>query len=392
MPQAKEFTFRSLFAGLAAFCAVGVALNFFSIFAETPLPAISEGVLAACRTEVEKAFSPEEVRFEPGEDPYGGALGPSAADRVTLVSEGWEAVPLRERQLTVLYFSYGTSRRSGWEALRLLSPSGERLTLRGGVFPGDAKRFPPDENRRVWLVKYVAGSAIYTPEYFLVYYDGGNEAVNAALERLLGKPEVDGRAEDPPASGTVLGRFLAWDRAGDFAEGVLLAFVGVFILVLAVRPAAKDPAAAGRWLASRLEKQGVPIAPYGRTSEGPFGKFPGEEAFSAYLPAYSAGDIRKGEREAGRQGKTAFPENLLAVSFFPSAGKAKKAAAMVAPSGDRLKAGSLRLPYAPSRRLYRKDTMLLYYAGPDRKLAEALGSCCGKPFAGSGLPPAGRKD
>ena len=90
-------------------------------------------------------------------------------------------------------------------------------------------------------------------------------------------------------------------------------------------------------------------------------------------------------REAEQQMAFSFPENLLAVYFFPSHRKAAEASHRIAQAGDRLKDGGVPLGFSYRRRVYRAGKLIAYYAGEERAVYEALEKICGKPFAGIGV-------
>ena len=382
--------FRRLFLALAALFAATAAMAIVGIFSGEESRELSAGALESFRAGLSDVFSPVRLAFAPGEDPYGGALEASAADRVTLGSAGLDQIPAEERTVTALYYGGpGNGRRAVYE--EEISPSGARLTRRTGPFGWEITELPPDENRRVWLdnLSVQSGNILYVYA-MAVYYDGGNPEVESLLERLFGEPVADGREVDPPApDGSLASRwdwFIQWGHAEDYIGCAVLLLAAAVFLILALRPDKMDPAAASDWFLRRMEKAGVPLAPCGAVTEGPFGRLPGEEAFHAWLPAYSAGDVRRGLREAERQAPYAFPENLLAASLFPSARAAKKAAGTVAPSGDRLRAGGRApLGYAIRRGVYRREAMVVYYAGRDDRVFAAVEKVCGRPFAGTGV-------
>lgn len=382
--------FRRLFLALAALFAATAAMAIVGIFSGRESGELSPAWLEQFREAVSDVFSPVGLAFAPGEDPYGGALEASAADRVTLGSVELDRLPAEERTVTVLYYDTMAGGRGTVEQ-EAFSPSGARLTRRTGPFGWEITELPPDENRRVWLdnLSIQSGNILYVYA-MAVYYDGGNPEVESLLKRLFGEPVADGREVDPPApDGSFASRwdwFIRWGHAEDFIGCAVLLLAAAVFLILALRPDKMDPAAASDWFLRRMEKAGVPLAPCGAVTEGPFGRLPGEEAFHAWVPAYSAGDVRRGLREAERQAPYAFPENLLAASLFPSARAAKKAAGTIAPSGDRLRAGGRApLGYAIRRGVYRREAMVVYYAGRDNRVFAAVEKVCGRPFAGTGV-------
>lgn len=382
--------FRRLFLALAALFAATAVMAIIGIFGGEESGELSPAWLELFRDSLSDAFAPVDLEFAPGEDPYGGMLEASAADRVTLGSSGLDQLPAEERTLTVLYDgSPGNGRRAVSE--EEISPSGARLTRRTGPFGWEITELPPDENRRVWLenLSVRSGNIIYVYG-ITVYYDGGNPEVEGLLNRLFGEPAADGRKADPPApDGSLASRwawFIQWEHAEDFAGCAVCLLLAAVFLILSLRPDKMDPAAMSDWFLRRMEKAGAPLTPCGLVTEGPFGQLPGEKAFHAWIPAYSAGDVRRGLREAERQAPYTFPENLLAVSIFPSARAARKAAGAIAPSGDRLRAGRRApLGYAVRRGVYRREAVIAYYAGRDGRVFAALEKTCGRPFAGTGV-------
>lgn len=383
---------RRLFAGLAAFCLAAAGIALLAIFSQQSTFTFfsnKSDILDRFRLSLSYAVSFSDLDFQPGEDPYGGAIESLYVEKVTLISEDYADLPVEERQFTVEYWiDYGDAQINGFS----LSPSGARFTLRTGLFSWETVQLPADENRFVWKdsARIGSSSSVVWFESYLLYYDGGNEQIENLLQDVLGDPIADGQKTDPPVMEKTLSNrlrwFIQWEYGLETIYCLIAVLLGIFFLILALRPSKMDPAAASDWFVSRMKKAGVPLAPYGRVVQGPLGKLPGELSFHAWLPAYSAGDIRRGEWEAERQLSSAFPENLLAVSFFSSSWAAKKAAGAIAPSGDRLKEGRRPpLAYTRKRLLYRRETMIIYYAGKDERIHLALQKCCGKPFAGTGV-------
>ena len=180
--------FRRLFLALAALCAATALMAVVGIFGGEESRELSAGALESFRAGLSDVFSPVRLAFAPGEDPYGGALEASAADRVTLGSAGLDQIPAEERTVTALYYGGpGNGRRAVYE--EEISPSGARLTRRTGPFGWEITELPPDENRRVWLdnLSIQSGNILYVYA-MAVYYDGGNPEVESLLERLFGEP------------------------------------------------------------------------------------------------------------------------------------------------------------------------------------------------------------
>ena len=119
--------FRRLFLALAALFAATAAMAIVGIFSGRESRELSAGALESFRAGLSDVFSPVRLAFAPGEDPYGGALEASAADRVTLGSAGLDQIPAEERTVTALYYGGpGNGRRAVYE--EEISPSGARLT------------------------------------------------------------------------------------------------------------------------------------------------------------------------------------------------------------------------------------------------------------------------
>lgn len=380
---------RRLFAGLAAFCLAAAGIALLAFFSPKSTFTFSNDIIDQFRLSLSQSLSCCDLDFQPGEDPYGGAIENLYVEKVTIISEDYADIPAEERQFTLLHgIDYNDTQIDGVS----LSPSGARLTLRTGPFSWETVQVPADQNRVVWqqeaMIGYSSPWAWF--ESYFCYYDGGQEEIENLLRGIFGTPIAYGQKTDPPVMEKTLPNrlrwFIQWEYGLETIYSLIAVLLGIFFLILALRPSKMNPAAASDWFVNRMKKAGVPLAPYGRVVQGPLGKLPGELSFHAWLPAYSAGDIRRGEWEAERQLSGAFPENLLAVSFFSSSWAAKKAAGAIAPSGDRLKEGRRPpLAYTRKRLLYRRETMIIYYAGKDERIHLALHKCCGKPFAGTGV-------
>ena len=134
-----------------------------------------------------------------------------------------------------------------------------------------------------------------------------------------------------------------------------------------------------------MEQEGVTLVAFGKLTGGPYGELPGQERLMAWLVWKGNREYEREVREAERQMGLSFPENLLAVYFFPSHRKAAEASHRIAPAGDRLKDGGMPLGFSYRRRVYRAGKLIAYYAGEERAVYEALEKICGKPFAGIGV-------
>ena len=124
--------FRRLFLALAALFAATAVMAIVGIFGGEESRELSAGALELFRAGLSDVFSPVRLAFAPGEDPYGGALEASAADRVTLGSAGLDQIPAEERTVTALYYGGpGNGRRAVYE---------EEISRRGRGSPGGPGR------------------------------------------------------------------------------------------------------------------------------------------------------------------------------------------------------------------------------------------------------------
>ena len=293
----------------------------------------------------------------------------------TIRDEGLNNLSETERQIVVL--DSGNSRNAR-EFMAGLSPSGQKLAVRTGVLTFRTVDIGPDENRRVWR----RGGEIWI-------YTGGNAVIEDLIESFVGEPGADGRETDPPQWFWVLSRsmvmFYYWEDFGYLMVCIVAGALAAVCLFFALRPPKERAPGDLTAFSARMEQEGVTLVAFGKLTGGPYGELPGQERLMAWLVWKGNREYEREVREAERQMGLSFPENLLAVYFFPSHRKAAEASHRIAPAGDRLKDGGVPLGFSYRRRVYRAGKLIAYYAGEERAVYEALEKICGKPFAGIGV-------
>ena len=317
-----------------------------------------------------------DVRRGSGENPYGDGMdGVHHVQRWTLSGGAWDDLPEEDRSFLMI-FADSPAVLDEWT--ENLSPSGGRLFVRTGVFTFRTIELGYDESRRVW-----------EDGHHLIYYNGGQERVAELLSGYAGEPVAHGRWQDSPEMVSKIAAaarmLVTWEDFGYLMVCIVAGALAAVCLFFALRPPKERAPGDLTAFSARMEQEGVTLVAFGKLTGGPYGELPGQERLMAWLVWKGNREYEREVREAERQMGFSFPENLLAVYFFPSHRKAMEASHRIAPAGDRLKDGGVPLGFSYRRRVYRAGKLIAYYAGEERAVYEALEKICGKPFAGIGV-------
>ena len=262
------------------------------------------------------------------------------------------------------------NKREAYFAASELSPSGSRFYSRTGLFTRRVVEAQPDSSRKVWLYKNA-----------LIFYEGEDAEVAAALTAFLGEPAADGQRTDPAETKQTFTEtvrlFLYWKW---WPTILILTALGAGIalcLYFAFYPPGRKNLKPDAFV-QLMKGKGVTLLAAGQVTADPYGGFPGVKAVRNFLPdnAASLRMLAKLPFKAADGNVEAIDRlGLVSVLFFKNEKTVAAAMEQLSPMGDRLEKKDgriIRLGFSVDRMILPYKNTLVYYNGRDEILRSAL--------------------
>lgn len=262
------------------------------------------------------------------------------------------------------------NKREAYFAASEFSPSGSRFYSRTGLLTRRVIEIQPDSSRRAWLYKNT-----------LIFYEGKDAEIAAALTAFLGEPAADGQRTDPAETKQTFGEtvrlFIFWKWWPAILLLTVLGAVIALCLYFAFFPPGRKKLKPDAFV--RLMKgKGVTLLAAGQVTADPYGGFPGAKAVRNFLPEQA--DILRMLAKLPFQAADGNMEaidrlGLISVLFFKNEKAAAAAMELLSPMGDRLEKKDghiIRLGFSVDRMASPYKNTLVYYNGRDEILRAAL--------------------